>query len=798
MQHSAFTRKLTAGFAAVAMAASCIAIGAVGSAAYAADATPVYSPVEPSDNPRNYAVNLPEGATEAQVKAAVAEAEKLGGVALSQYPQFGTFFVQAKSKSFAKDYAEAATKAGIKVDSVGATRQAYVTGSEDVVDKGSKKTRSGASTYALRKPKTVGQFAKEQALAGDPYTTADKAWGVLALGADKAKDVTDKDVPLAPVTVGIIDSGVDYRHADFKNKDGSSQIDFDKSVDCSVNGVPSQQQVEVDGQKVYPWRPTASSHGTHVAGTIAAASNGIGVDGVAPSVKIAAIKAMNDNGFLYPEYVTCGFVWSAEHGIDVTNNSYYSDPWEYWVPSDPTQTAGYEAVRRAVAYATSKGVTNVAAAGNSDQNMDDPSPDSGSPDDVADASTGKPYDNGDGKSIIANRDVKQGVDIPADLPGVVTVSAVGETTWGKLGSYARASFSNYGAKKIDVAAPGVNIASTVDPDLDGGSYAYYSGTSMASPHAAGVAALIKGIHPDFKPAQVLELMKKQAAVNYSQLAVPSAADDNKEYRGAGLVNALAAVTQDQPKPEVTAEFSKDGKTWTPLKDATVKGKATIRVKATGSVSALTLTVDGKTDAAKAEKKTHDNELTATVDVDFTAEGAQTATIVANGLNDYEGADDDVNETVAFAAAADPAELPATKDSRDALKAAVDEAAAKKEADYTAASWARFETAVKQAEAVLAKGDAATQGEVDAAAAELKAASDALVKVGEAGEQPGTPGTPGTPTQPGTPVKPVVKTDGGAAAAAQLSKTGASVDAVAQVMLLLTVAGVGALLWRRRA
>lgn len=775
MQQSAFTKKMISGFAAIAMAASCVAVGAIGSVAYAADATPVYSPVEPSDNPRNYAVNLSEGATEAQVKAAVDEAVKLGGVALSQYPQFGTFFVQAKSKSFAKDYAEAATEAGIKVDSVGATRQAYVTGDEDVIDK------DGASTFSLNAPSNAGQFDKEKSLASDPYTTADKAWGVLALGADKAKEITDKDVPLAPVTVGVIDSGVDYRHADFKNTDGTSQIDFDKSVDCSVNGIPSQEKVTVDGQDVYPWRPTASSHGTHVAGTIAAASNGKGVDGVAPSVKIAAIKAMNDGGFLYPEYVTCGFVWSAEHGIDVTNNSYYSDPWEFWVPSDPTQTAGYEAVRRAVAYATAKGVTSVAAAGNSDQNMDDPAPDSGSPDDVADANSGEPYANGDGKSIIKNRDVKNGIDIPASLPGVVTVSAVGETERGKLGSYGRASFSNYGTESIDVAAPGVNIASTVDPDIDGGDYAYYSGTSMASPHAAGVAALIKAIHPDFTPAQVLDLMKKQAAVNYAQLADP-AKSDNKEYRGAGLVNAFTAVTKDQPKPTVAdAEYSTDGgATWKPLKDATVTGKATVRVKATGSVSALSLTVAGKTDTVKAENKSHDNALTASVDAEFTADGDHSAEITANGLNDYKDADDDVTSTVTFKSVTDPANLPATADSIASLKKDTADASAKKQSDYTADSWTRFAAAKQAAADVLAKGDKATQGEVDKAATELKAASDALVKA-EAGKPTET-----KPTQPGKPTE----------SKPQLTNTGSSVVVAATAVLLLAVAGVSLMAWRR--
>ncbi|NEG90369.1 S8 family peptidase [Bifidobacterium aerophilum] len=625
--------KFVTGCAAVAMALSCAGMGAFATTALAAD-EPVYSPVEPSDAARNYAVNLPEGSTEAQLKAAVAEAEKMGDVvALAQYPQFGTFFVQAKSKSFAKDYAAKATADGISLVSVGATRQARVPDGENVVDKYGK---SGASLFSLRRLSDDSQFAKEQALQSDPATTANGAWGVLAIGADKAADITDKDVPLAPVTVGVIDAGIDARHAEFRNSDGSSQIDASRSVGCQNNGIPDQSYEA--------WQPTTSSHGTHVAGTIAAASNGVGVDGVDPKVKIVAIKAGNDAGSLYPEYVVCAFDWAANHGIDVTNNSYYVDPWEFWVPSDPTQAAGYEAVRRAVAYATSKGVVSVAAAGNSDQNLDDPAPDSGSPNDVS----GDP----DGKTVIKDRDVKNGVDIPAQLPGVVNVSAVGETKWGELGSYSRASFSNYGAKNIDVAAPGLYIYSSVDPDIDGGSYSYYSGTSMASPHAAGVAALIKGIHPDYTPEQVVALMKKQAAEHYGQLADPSG-DAGKEYRGAGLVNALAAVTKDQPQPTLSEpEYSTDGgKTWSPLKDATVKGKATVRVSASGPVSALSLTVAGKSGSAKAEKKAHDNALTVSVDVTFDKAGKQSADVAANGLNDYAEADDDVSASTAFASAA---------------------------------------------------------------------------------------------------------------------------------------------------
>lgn len=92
--------------------------------------------------------------------------------------------------------------------------------------------------------------------------------------------------------------------------------------------------------------------------------------GVDPQATIAAVKTGNDDGLLYPEYVTCAMVWFADHHFDVTNNSYSVDPWLYWVPSDPTQTAGYEIIRRAVAYATSQGVVTVVAAGNANSDLD--------------------------------------------------------------------------------------------------------------------------------------------------------------------------------------------------------------------------------------------------------------------------------------------------------------------------------------------------------------------------------------------------------------------------------------------
>jgi subtilisin family serine protease len=109
------------------------------------------------------------------------------------------------------------------------------------------------------------------------------------------------------VLVGDIDTGLDHTHPDL-----AANVDFVNRVSC-VGGVPDQD-------------PTAwnddNGHGTHTAGTIAAAAIGIGIVGVAPNVKIAGIKAGNSDGYFFQEAVICAFVWAGDHHIDVTNNSY--------------------------------------------------------------------------------------------------------------------------------------------------------------------------------------------------------------------------------------------------------------------------------------------------------------------------------------------------------------------------------------------------------------------------------------------------------------------------------------------
>ncbi len=611
----------------------------------------------------NFAINLSEGSSGDRLSSAVAEAESLGAATLAQYNELGTFFAQSSSPTFAADLGKLLTDKGVVFDSIGPTRQAAVTGDELVVATSEQVTPHARSFQLertdnqliresrIQEPEAVtsessasggggAQSTDADSVTPDPLTSA--AWGVIAIGALKAQDV---DVPLEPVTVGILDSGVDGTHEDLKD-----QIDVEDSVGCSVNGIADTSWDA--------WQPDTSSHGTHVAGTVAAAHNGIGVDGVAPSVMLAAVKTGNADGFFYPEYAACAFVWAGEHHFDVTNNSYYVDPWEYWVPDEPSQAAGYESVRRAVAYSTDEGVVTVAAAGNSDNDIDNLTTDDASPNDTTEPTTG--------------RDVSEGLDIPAMLPGVVTVSSVAVPGGGdprqadaETVTLERSSFSNYGAEGIDVAAPGSYIGSTV-PESEGG-YVFMSGTSMASPHVTGVAALIKAIHPDFTPEETVALLKKQAGYTYDRLAAPT---DGKEYRGAGLVNALAAVTDDQPQPVIgDAEYSTDGgATWAPLVGAQVAGPVTVRVNVTGPVTVATLSVgDLATTSGTADGSFDGAGITLTADVDLSGvTSAEDVDLVvsAQGRNNDPEADDDVSTEMSFIAVPAPEPTPEPSDSEE--------------------------------------------------------------------------------------------------------------------------------------
>ena len=175
-----------------------------------------------------------------------------------------------------------------------------------------------------------------------------------------------------------------------------------------------------------------NGHGTHTAGTIAAARNGIGIVGVAPNVKIAGIKAGNADGFFFPEAVVCAFMWAGSHGIQVTNNSYFADPWLFNCKNDPGQRAIWNAERRAIRFAQSNGTLVVAAAGNQADDLAHPTQDATSPDDT---------------NPVLRAIHNDCAVVPVEVPGVVGVSANGNLGF-------KSFYSSYGSGGVQVVAPG--------------------------------------------------------------------------------------------------------------------------------------------------------------------------------------------------------------------------------------------------------------------------------------------------------------------------------------------------------
>jgi lantibiotic leader peptide-processing serine protease len=376
-------------------------------------------------------------------------------------------------------------------------------------------------------------------------------WDMIQIHTPEAHAITGG----APsVVVGNIDTGIDYTHPDL-----APNFDLGNSCSC-IGGVPNQSPAAFNDD---------NGHGTHTAGTIAAASNGIGIVGVAPNVKIAAIKAGNGNGFFYPEAVVCAFMWAADRHLNVTNNSYFADPWVFNCKNDPEQRAIWKAEQRAIRYAMSQGVTVVANTGNLSDDLAHPQVDPFSPDD------GTPIP----------RDVTNAcLHIPVEIPGVIGVSGNGNALQDPAG-YLKSYYSNYGIGVTELVAPGGDsrfgltaaapngrVLSTwpaalasncpparrvVDPTT-GALYCYVQGTSMAAPHVSGVAALIISQLETPRRGGVASALTRTAdpqpcptslPAGYDNFTRPSGDLQNCEggpslnsWYGHGQVNALRAVS----------------------------------------------------------------------------------------------------------------------------------------------------------------------------------------------------------------------------------------------------------------
>ena len=290
-------------------------------------------------------------------------------------------------------------------------------------------------------------------------------------------------------------------------------------------------------------RTDGNGHGTHVAGTIAAvAGNDTGVAGIAVGAKILPVRVLDEKGSGWSSDVADGIVWAADHGAKVINMSLGSP-------------AGNNAVTQAVAYARGRGATVVAAAGNS-------------------RAAGSP------------------VNYPGADPGVIAVASTdADEDW--------SSFSNRGSY-VDIAAPGGSILSTVPTAK--GSYSYMSGTSMAAPHVAALAALLKAARPAMTPDQIEQTMKTTAL----DLGTPGR-DDDYGYGRIRPVNALVAVLASTPvSPSATST-----PTSAPSSTPSSKPTATPTATPSKSPSKAVLVAPVVTTAASSRTVAHGTDLTTT-------------------------------------------------------------------------------------------------------------------------------------------------------------------------------------------
>jgi len=290
--------------------------------------------------------------------------------------------------------------------------------------------------------------------------------------------VTEQEIPW-----GIEKTGAPAAHDQGATGEGVTIAVIDTGIDSDhetlsdkiVGGKAYVEcgQGDIDNECAEPWDDD-HNHGTHVSGSAAASDNGLGVVGMAPDADLLAVKALSGGGFGSPDGIVGGIEWATDNGADVINMSL----------GGPIPQPGME---DAVNYAANNGAIVVAAAGNSGSEEDGPCEDC--------------------------------VGYPAALENAVAISATTE-------SDEIAFFSSTGPQ-VELGAPGFKVLSSL---ADGdNTYGKYSGTSMASPHAAGATAALVG--EGASPETAVNLLKNAA----DDIGAP------EDYQGAGRLNLVDAV-----------------------------------------------------------------------------------------------------------------------------------------------------------------------------------------------------------------------------------------------------------------
>ncbi|MFN8945072.1 MAG: S8 family peptidase [Pseudobdellovibrionaceae bacterium] len=309
-----------------------------------------------------------------------------------------------------------------------------------------------------------------QTTGADPLV--ENQWGMSDIGAPEFWQNSQGDPKLI---VAVIDTGVDYTHEDLLpnlwrnpkeienngiDDDGNGYVDDIIGWDFVSN---DHKPYDLSGTQIEIIQGANPGHGTHCAGNVAAAgSNGVGISGVAPKVSIMPIRFISEKGQGTTADAVKAIHYAVKNGAKILSNSWGSEG------EDSEDGEGNQALRDAIQFSEEKGVLFIAAAGNGYQ--------------------GVGYDN----------DIHEKPAYPASYDHDIIISVAALDSKNKLGS-----FSNWGKKSVDLAAPGVQVFSTTvnnnysDIALDYfGFKATWDGTSMAAPHVAGAAALYWSAHPE--------------------------------------------------------------------------------------------------------------------------------------------------------------------------------------------------------------------------------------------------------------------------------------------------------------
>ncbi|MCA2799589.1 S8 family serine peptidase, partial [Microcystis sp. M113S2] len=342
--------------------------------------------------------------------------------------------------------------------------------------------------------RTVGAFTPQATFPNDP--SFNQLWGLHNTGQSGGTPDADIDAPEAwdiqtgnpNLVIGVLDTGVDYNHPDLAGNIWTNPGEI------AGDGIDNDGNGYIDDIRGWDFayndnNPSdVQGHGTHVSGTIAGkGNNGVGVTGVAWNAKIMPLKFLDDTGSGTLSNAILAINYATAKGVKLTNNSWGGGPY--------TQ-ALYDAINAA----GQAGALFIAAAGNNS----------------------------------ANADINPMYPAAYNLANIVSVASTTRTD-------ALSSFSNYGLTSVDLGAPGSDIYST----LPNNSYGTLSGTSMASPHVAGAAALLWSQNPTWTAQQV-----KNTLMNTGD-SIAALAGKTVSGKRLNVFNALAAANL----PSVTVSVS---------------------------------------------------------------------------------------------------------------------------------------------------------------------------------------------------------------------------------------------------